>query len=132
PPRPQPWPAPSIRTCIRDAPASLAFSTSSVTTAAGRSTTSPAAIPSATAVGRMVMRAGARPVSARDMLSLPCIELFQRLPWREAFEVELLQLGDHRVVQRQAELRARVRPFQGPLPLELGEHLTRAHHDLPR
>src|SRR6266566_2627666 len=128
----KPWPAASILTWIRDAPASTAFSTSSFTTAAGRSTTSPAAIPSATAVGRMVMRAGARPVSARDMLSLPCIELFQRLPWREAFEVELLQLRDDRVVQRQAELRARVRPFQGPLPLELREMNAVAAVGAPR
>ena len=40
------------------APASSAFSTSSFTTDAGRSTTSPAAIWSATASGRMAMRRG--------------------------------------------------------------------------
>ena len=46
----------SIRT--RVAPASSAFSTSSFTTEAGRSTTSPAAIWSATASGRMDIRRG--------------------------------------------------------------------------
>src|SRR5256884_3005797 len=123
-----PWPAASMLIWIRDAPASTAFSTSSLTTAAGRSTTSPAAMPSATAAGRIVMRAGSRPVSVRDMLTLPGVELFQRLPWRQAFEVELLELGDDRVIQRQAELRARLRPFQRPLPLQLGEHLAGPHH----
>jgi hypothetical protein len=41
---------------IAVAPASSAFSTSSLTTDAGRSTTSPAAMRSATALGRMAMR----------------------------------------------------------------------------
>ena len=41
-------PPPSISTSMRDAPASRAFSTSSLTTEAGRSTTSPAAIRSMT------------------------------------------------------------------------------------
>src|SRR5438128_5564221 len=124
-------PAVSMLTWMRAAPASIAFSTSSLTTAAGRSTTSPAAIPSATAVERMEMRAGSRPASVRDMLSLPGVELFQRFPRREALEVELLELGDHRVIQRQAELGTRIRPFQRPLTLQLRQHLTRAHHHLP-
>src|SRR6184192_1676578 len=128
----RPCPAASILTWIRDAPASIAFSTSSLTTAAGRSTTSPAAMPSATVAGRIVIRAGSRPVSARDMLSLPRIELFQCFARRQALQVELLELGDHRVIQRQAELRARLRPFQRPLPLQLGEHLAGAHHHLAR
>jgi hypothetical protein len=48
-------PPPSIATAIRRAPASSAFSTSSFTTEAGRSTTSPAAMRSATAGGRRRM-----------------------------------------------------------------------------
>src|SRR6266513_2176442 len=128
----RPCPAASMRTWIRDAPASIAFSTSSLTTAAGRSTTSPAAIPSATAAGRIVMRAGSRPVSVRDMLSLPRVELFQRLARRQALQVELLELGDHRVIQRQTELRARARMFQRPLSLQVGKDLTRSHDHLAR
>src|SRR5947207_3603478 len=128
----RPCPAASILTWIRDAPASIAFSTSSLTTAAGRSTTSPAAMPSATVAGRIVMRAGSRPVSARDMLSLPRIELLQRFTRRQAFQVELLELGDDRMIQRQAELRARARTFQRPLSLQFREDLTRAHHHLAR
>ena len=50
--RPPPW----TSTSTRDAPASTAFSTSSFTTDAGRSTTSPAAIWSATAASRTWMR----------------------------------------------------------------------------
>src|ERR1700682_4928412 len=125
-------PAPSMPTWIRDAPASIAFSTSSLTTAAGRSTTSPAAMPSATAVGRMEMRASSRPASVRDMLSLPGVELFQGLPRRQALEVELLEFGDHRVIQWQAELRIRIRRCKGSLTLQLREHLARPHHDLAR
>src|SRR5437773_553402 len=128
----KPWPAASTRTSIRAAPASIAFSVSSLTTAAGRSTTSPAAMPSATVAGRIVMRAGSRPVSARDMLSLPRVELLQRLARREALQVELLELGDDRVIQRQAQLRARVRTFQPPLSLQFREDLTRPYHHLPR
>src|SRR5207302_8817572 len=120
-------------TWIRDAPASTAFSTSSLTTAAGRSTTSPAAMPSATAAGRIVIRwPGSIPTSGRDMFPLPGIELFQRLARREAFQIELLQLGDHRVIERQAQLGAGGRPFQRPLPLELGKNLAGADHDLAR
>src|SRR5438094_793523 len=85
-----------------------------------------------TGAGRIVIRAGSRPVSARDMLSLPRIELFQCFARRQALQVELLELGDHRVIKRQAELRARLRPFQRPLPLQLGEHLAGAHHHLAR
>src|SRR5438128_12494435 len=118
---------------MRAAPASIAFSTNSLTTAAGRSTTSPAAIPSATVEGRIaIVWPGSSPTSGRGMLSLPGEEFFQRFPWREALEVQLFQFGDHRVIQRQAELRARLRPFQWPLALELGEHLTGAHDDLAR
>ena len=40
----QPPPPPSVRTSMRRAPASSAFSTSSLTADAGRSTTSPAAM----------------------------------------------------------------------------------------
>src|SRR3989454_5530728 len=129
----KPWPAASTRTSIRAAPASIAFSASSLTTAAGRSTTSPAAMPSATAAERIAIRwPGSIPTSGRDMFPLPGVELFQRLSRREAFQVELLQLGDHRVIEWQAELGAGGRPFQGPLTLEFGEHLAGAHHDLAR
>src|ERR1700731_1955133 len=129
----RPWPAASIRTSIRDAPASIAFSASSLTTAAGRSTTSPAAIPSSPADGRIAMVwPGASPTSGRGMLSLPGEEFFQRLTRREALEVQLLQLGDNRMIQRQAELRARLRPFERPLAFQLGQHLPGAHDNLTR
>src|SRR6267378_4490106 len=128
-----PCPAPSMPTWIRDAPASIAFSTSSLTTAAGRSTTSPAAIPSATAAGRTaIVWPGSRATSGRRMLSLPGVEFFQCLARREALQIQLLQLGDHRVIERQAELRARLGPFQRSLALQLEEHLPRAQHDLAR
>src|SRR2546423_10868427 len=118
----RPWPAASTRMSIRAAPASMAFSTSSLTTAAGRSTTSLAAIPSATADGRIaIVWAGSMPTSGLGMLSLPGEEFLQRLAWREALEVELLQLGDHRVIQWQGQLRARLGSFQRPLALQLGE-----------
>src|SRR2546429_1249526 len=121
----RPWPAASARMSIRAAPASMAFSASSLTTAAGRSTTSPAAMPSATAAGRIVIRwPGSTPTSGRDMFPLPGIELFQRLARRKAFQIELLQLGDHRVIERQAQLGAGGRPFQRPLSLELGKNLA--------
>jgi len=50
-----PRPPASSATSIRVAPASIAFSTSSLTTDAGRSTTSPAAMRLATASGRRRM-----------------------------------------------------------------------------
>src|SRR5260370_17433949 len=85
---------------------------------------------SAPAADRMVMRAASRPASVRDMLSLPGVELFQRFARRQALEVELLELGDHRVIQRQAELRTCVRPFERPLAFHLRADLTRTHHHL--
>src|SRR4029077_4635963 len=116
---------------MRDAPASIAFSASSLTTAAGRSTTSPAAMPSATVDGRIAMvRPGSSSTSGRGMLSLPGEEFFQCLTRREALELQLLQLGDNRVIQRQAELRARLRPFERPLTFQLGEYLPGPHHHL--
>ena len=57
-------PPSSIATSIACAPASSAFSISSLTTDAGRSTTSPAAIWSATALGRTAMRGGEATVTA--------------------------------------------------------------------
>src|SRR5207245_4897183 len=105
---------------MRVAPASIPCSASYLTTAAGRSTTSPAAMPSATAVGRTAMRADSTSASVRGMLSLPGEEFFQRFPWRDALEVQLFQFRDHRVIQRPAELRAGLRPLQRPLALELG------------
>ena len=51
----RPLPPASSATSIRVAPASIAFSTSSLTTEAGRSTTSPAAMRLATASGRRRM-----------------------------------------------------------------------------
>src|SRR5256714_531810 len=129
----RPWPAASTRMSIRAAPASMAFSASSLTTAAGRSTTSPAAMPSATAAGRIVIRwPGSIPTSGRDMFPLPGIELFQRLARRKAFQIELLQLGDHRVIERQAQLGAGGRAFQRPLSLELGKNLAGAGPDPAR
>src|SRR5256886_15684687 len=121
----RPWPAAPTRMSIRAAPASMAFSASSLTPAAGRSTTSPAAMPSATAAGRIVIRwPGSTPTSGRDMFPLPGIELFQRLARRKAFQIELLQLGDHRVIERQAQLGAGGRAFQRALSLELGKNLA--------
>src|SRR2546423_9121024 len=103
---------------IRGGRASMAFSASSLTTGAGRSTTSPAAMPSATAAGRIAIRwPGSIPTSGRDMFPLPGVELFQRLSRREAFQVKLLQLGDHRVIERQAPLGAGRRPLQPALAL---------------
>src|ERR1700730_13495308 len=128
----RPWPAASTRTWIRAAPASIAFSASSLTTAAGRSTTSPAAMPSATVAGRMAMRAASTPASVRRMLSLPGEEFFQGFPGREALQVQLLQLGDDRVVERQAQLRVCLRPFQWALTLQVREHLPGADYDLAR
>src|SRR5256885_3124426 len=129
----RPWPAASTRMSIRAAPASMAFSTSSLTTAAGRWTCPPEAMPSATAAGRIVIRwPGSTPTSGRDMFPLPGIELFQRLARRKAFQIELLQLGDHRVIERQAQLGAGGRPFQRPLPLQLGKNLAGAGHHLAR
>ena len=55
-PRMSPRPPPSISTSMRRAPASSAFSTSSLTTDAGRSTTSPAAIWSASSGGSTRIR----------------------------------------------------------------------------
>ena len=55
PTRISPLPPASSATSIRVAPASIAFSTSSLTTEAGRSTTSPAAMRLATASGRRRM-----------------------------------------------------------------------------
>src|SRR5215208_5097680 len=51
---------------IRRAPASMAFSTSSFTTEAGRSTTSPAAIWLASSAGRSVMRPTSDPAPAPE------------------------------------------------------------------
>src|SRR5579864_3989823 len=126
------WPAPCTRTWMWCAPASIAFSISSLATAAGRSTTSPAAMPSATSAGRTAIRDASFLVSGGGMLFLPGVELVQRLAWGEPFEIELLQFGHHGMVQRQAELGARLRPFQRSLALELAEHLSRSNHDLPR
>ena len=53
-------------TVIRRAPASIAFSTSSLTTEAGRSTTSPAAIWLARSSGSLRMRATAQPARAAE------------------------------------------------------------------
>src|SRR5207237_6385132 len=72
------------------------------------------------------------PTSGRDMSPPPGIELFQRRSRREAFEVELLQLGDHRVIERQAQLGAGFRTLERSLALELRQHLPGAHHDLAR
>src|ERR671937_2209122 len=126
------WPAPRTRMAIRLAPASIAFSASSLTTAAGRSTTSPAAIPSATAAGSTTMVGpDSTFVSGAGMLSLPGVQLFQRLPRREPLQVELLQFGYNRMLQRQAQLRRIRGPFQRTLTFELGEYLAGPHHHLP-
>src|SRR4029453_4358729 len=71
-----PSPSSSTRTCLlppsstwiatRRAPASMAFSTSSLTTDAGRSTTSPAAIWLARSGGRRVTRPPSEPVLAPE------------------------------------------------------------------
>src|ERR1700694_3322494 len=88
---------------IAGAPASMAFSTSSFTTEEGRSTTSPAAIWSATALGRMEIKDMLVPKLPilpswwhRDVLVLPlplhvgllvlscvehCFRLLRRHPW---------------------------------------------------
>src|SRR5947199_326313 len=97
------------------------------------STSATAAMPSATAAERIAIRwPGSIPTSGRDMFPLPGVELFQRLSRREAFQVKLLQLRNHRVIEWQAQLGAGGRPFEGPLTLELGEHLAGAHYDLAR
>ena len=69
--RSRPPPRTSMRTVV--APASSAFSTSSLTTDAGRSIVSPAAIPAATPTGstRMPPAGGRRSVAAGDTTSPP-------------------------------------------------------------
>src|SRR5438445_5588434 len=125
----RPRPASCTRTVIRCAPASIAFSTSSLTTAAGRSTTSPAAIASATEAGRTAIRE-AGSTSAGGMFHLPGEELVQGLARGEPFEVELLELLDQGVLERKRELRALGRTLQRSLALELAQDLAGANYHL--
>src|SRR5206468_12813365 len=86
------------------APASSAFSTSSFTTEAGRSTTSPAAIWSATALGRIAMR---------DVISLEL--LIDRRPSLERREIRGLDPSCPLFVERYK--RPRSLPAHGPRDL---------------
>src|SRR5436853_1812566 len=85
-------PPPSISTSIRRAPASQAFSTSSLTTEAGRSMTSPAAMRATTSAGRTAIgrvAASATAGSVQQHLQLP--QLGVGLERVEAQQVERAQ-----------------------------------------
>src|SRR5256886_16291022 len=80
----------------------MALPASSSAPAGGRWADAPAAMPRATAAGRIAIRwPGSIPTSGRDMFPLPGVELFQRISRREAFQVKLLQLLNHRVIEWQ-------------------------------
>src|SRR5947209_19729370 len=125
-------PAPSTRTAIRVAPASTAFSISSLTTAAGRWITSPAAIASATSGASTSIRATAGCWSSAGMLTLPGIELVERLLGRQAFQVQLAQLLEQRLLQGEAQLVAGRRLLQGTGPFQLLHDLPGPHAHLAR
>ena len=128
-------PAESTATSMLVAPASTAFSHSSLTTEAGRSTTSPAAMASATAWGRRWIGAGedggagrghgaARSRSSASLLSAASGVRPSMSSWSE--------LGDHGVLRRrdaEAELVGGVAPGprDRPLALEVGEQLAGTH-----
>src|SRR2546421_3106611 len=89
-------------------------------------------MPSATAASRIAIAwTGASCASDRRMLLLPGVQLFQGLPRREPLEVELLQLGEHRMLKRQAELGTGLRSLERPLTLQFPKHASRAHDHLP-
>ena len=81
PPRSAPGRRPASSTSIRVAPASSAFSTSSLTAAAGRSTTSPAAMRLTRFCGRR--RIGAKTLKLRfaDARAQPCAPPSSVAPW---------------------------------------------------
>src|SRR5215218_10092035 len=92
-------PPSSMARSIDVAPASSAFSTSSLTTEAGRSITSPAAIVAATDFGRTRIGAWARvraeSTMASSELRLPLEEPVDCFPRRERGEIELPKVASH-------------------------------------
>src|SRR5205823_6784692 len=58
-------------------------------------------------------------------------QLFQGLARREPLEIELLQLGEYRMLQWQAELSTGLRSLEWPLTLQFAKDSPRAHDHLP-
>src|SRR2546427_6038485 len=111
---------------IRRAPASSAFSTSSLTTDAGRSITSPAAIASATSGDSIwITRRRARAWRTSRQLRPQLVELLQRFQGAQGRGIDLLQLLAQRVrghLDRESELK--LGRLERPLSLQLTEDVA--------
>src|ERR1035437_6937404 len=120
-------PAPWTSIVMCSAPASRLFSTRSLTTDAGRSTTSPAAMASATAWSRRTMPISRPPSGVRGTERLEPGKLVQRFEGAEALDLDVSQLPDDwvRAPHRQAQLISNPGPpRQRPRLFERPKHLA--------